>query len=45
MNTSDHLETGQVYTRKQLPEMFGIVDATINTGVFRPKGHNSYGYL
>ena len=41
MKTSDHLETGQVYTRKQLREMFGIIDATINTGVFRPKGHDS----
>jgi 5-methylcytosine-specific restriction protein A len=41
MKTSDHLEIGQVYTRKQLREMFGIMDATINTGVFRPKGHNS----
>lgn len=41
MRTSDYLDTGQVYTRKQLRDMFGIVDATINTGVFRPKNHDS----
>jgi 5-methylcytosine-specific restriction enzyme A len=41
MRTSDHLEIGQVYTRRQLRDMFGIIDATINTGVFRPKGHDS----
>lgn len=41
MKTSDYLEIGQVYTRKQLREMFDVTDATINTGVFRPKGHES----
>jgi hypothetical protein len=35
------LELRQVYTRKQLRKMFGIADATLNTGVFRPKGTNS----
>ena len=41
MKTSDYLEIGQVYTRKQLREKFSIIDATINTGVFQPKGHSS----
>jgi hypothetical protein len=36
-----NLEPGQVYTRKDLRKIFGIVDATLNTGVFRPKGTNS----
>jgi 5-methylcytosine-specific restriction endonuclease McrA len=41
MKTSDRLEIGNVYTREDLRRMFSIVDATINTGVFRPKGHDS----
>lgn len=41
MKTSEKLQISQIYTRKQLQEMFDIVDATINTGVFRPKGHDS----
>lgn len=41
MKTSDHLKAGSIYSRKRLREMFGITDATINTGVFHPKGHNS----
>lgn len=41
MKTSDTLNYQAVYTRAQLKQMFGIVDATINTGVFQPKGHHS----
>lgn len=41
MRTSDHLTPGQVYTRKELSDQFGITDATINNGIFRPKGHDS----
>ncbi len=41
MKTSESLVVGEIYTRKQLREMFGIKDATINTGTFRPKGHDS----
>ena len=41
MKTSDHLEFGKVYTRQDLREKFKINDATINTGIFRPKGHKS----
>lgn len=32
---------GEIYTRNRLREMFSIKDATINTGTFRPKGHDS----
>lgn len=39
--TSSQLEAGTIYTREQLRNMFTIEDATINTGVFRPKGRNS----
>ena len=41
MKTSEKLEVGAVYTREDLRRMFSISDATINTGVFRPKGHQS----
>lgn len=41
MKTSDSLDVGEIYTRKQLRELFNIKDATINTGTFRPKGHDS----
>jgi hypothetical protein len=35
------LVSGRVYSRGELREIFDITDATINTGVFRPKGHAS----
>src|SRR5918998_6353751 len=41
MKTSDSLVDGAIYTRNRLREMFDIRDATINTGTFRPKGHDS----
>lgn len=41
MITSDRLEVDDVYTREDLRRMFSIIDSTINTGVFRPKGYNS----
>jgi putative restriction endonuclease len=41
MKSSDKLKLSHVYTRKELQEIFRIVDATINTGVFHPKGHDS----
>lgn len=41
MLTSNHLELGRVYSREKLIEMFSIVDATVNTGVFRPAGSKS----
>lgn len=41
MKTSEHLEVGQTYTRDYLGNAFQITDATINTGVFRPKNHDS----
>ena len=41
MRTSNHIALGVVYTRDDLRSQFNIADATINTGVFRPKGHDS----
>ena len=41
MKTSGLLSVGEIYTRNQLSEMFNITDKTINTGTFRPKGHDS----
>lgn len=32
------LVVGEVYTRNDLRELFGITDATLNNGIFRPKG-------
>ena len=41
MRTSEKLVVGNVYTRQVLKELFSIKDATINNGIFRPKGHDS----
>lgn len=41
MKSSSHLVLGSIYSRKDLQEQFKIVDATIRTGVFRPKGFDS----
>lgn len=41
MRTSEILTTGEVYSRARLREMFAITDATINTGIFQPSGHES----
>lgn len=41
MQTSEHLQVGATYSREQLRDQFRITDATINTGVFRPAGHDS----
>jgi putative restriction endonuclease len=38
---SSLLEVGQVYTRDQLRERFDITDATLDTGIFQPKGFDS----
>jgi putative restriction endonuclease len=32
---------GEMYSRKSLAKLFDITDATLNNGVFRPKGHSS----
>lgn len=39
--TSTVLSPEQIYTREELKELFAITDATLNTGVFRPKGTSS----
>lgn len=39
--TSFALTAGSVYTRADLAREFGISDATLNNGVFQPKGTNS----
>jgi HNH endonuclease len=41
LKTSEQLVIGQVYTRKELGRLFNITDATMNTGIFRPTGHDS----
>ncbi len=41
MWSSEHLREGDVYTRAELRALFAITDATINTGIFRPAGHDS----
>ncbi len=38
---SERLEPGTVYTRDDLRALFDIKDATLNTGIFRPKGFDS----
>jgi hypothetical protein len=38
---SEKLDVGKVYSRQTLIESFSIQDATINNGVFRPKGSKS----
>lgn len=39
--TSIELVPEQVYTRQYLRNLFGIIDNTINTGVFNPRGTKS----
>lgn len=41
MFSSEELEAGSVYTREALRQRFQITDATINTGIFQPKNHDS----
>ena len=41
MQSSRDLVVGHVYTRAELKALFGIADASINNGIFRPKGHDS----
>lgn len=41
IKTSSSLHLGEVYSRNKLKELFNIGDATINNGIFRPKGHDS----
>lgn len=41
MNTSFYLNLLSYYSRKDLKEKFGIIDSTINNGIFKPKEHSS----
>lgn len=41
LRASSSLVAGNVYTREDLKALFGFTDATINNGVFHPKGYNS----
>ena len=41
MRTSEQLVVGNLYSRKDLELMFGIRDASLKTGIFRPSGHES----
>lgn len=38
---SEKLKIGEIYNRKSLAQLFHITDATLNTGVFKPKNHSS----
>jgi putative restriction endonuclease len=38
---SEKLKVGEIYTRKSLAKSFHITDATLNTGVFKPKNFSS----
>ena len=38
---SEKLNLGEIYTRKSLTKSFHITDATLNTGVFKPKNFSS----
>jgi len=38
---SGKLKVGEIYTRKSLAKSFHITDATLNTGVFKPKNFSS----
>jgi hypothetical protein len=39
--TASQLKLGEVYTRERLRQIFGITDATLNTGLFQPRGYSS----
>lgn len=39
--TSERLSAGKIYSREDLCRLFGVTDATVNTGIFRPKGYQS----
>jgi hypothetical protein len=39
--SSARLKPGGIYTRNDLSQLFGIKDATLKTGIFRPKGYDS----
>ena len=41
MQTSSQLTVGNTYSREELAQTFGIRDATLFTGIFKPKGHES----
>ena len=38
---SEKLKLGEIYNRKSLATLFHITDATLNTGVFKPKNYSS----
>jgi len=41
MKTSKFLKCGEIYCRDELRRAFGIQDATLNNGIFKPHGHDS----
>jgi len=38
---SEKLKVAEIYSRKSLREIFPTADATLNTGVFKPKNYSS----
>jgi putative restriction endonuclease len=41
MQTSSQLMAGNTYSREELAHKFGIKDATLFTGIFKPRDHES----
>lgn len=41
VKTSEHLVIGGLYNRERLKRMFGITDAALYNGIFKPSGHDS----
>ena len=41
MRSSSQLTVGATYTREELAKKFDIRDATLFTGIFQPRGHES----
>lgn len=41
MYTSTELDEGSVYTRHELRAKYNITDASLNNGIFHPRGHDS----
>jgi hypothetical protein len=41
IRSSKFLRVGELYSRDDLRRAFRIHDATLNNGIFRPKGHSS----
>jgi len=41
VRSSEALKKGEIYSRQELRELFGIADKTMDTGIFKPRDHDS----